>query len=109
MPTKPTARSKLLTVTQLLVLALLALAPASAQTETGKDQPNYKVTPASQSVKAAPASSIAQRFDKEGILVEFSLTSIKGDSGKDPGLVAGADATVIFRVTDKTTDQPIRG
>lgn len=109
MPTKKTARSRLLAVTQLSILALLAVAPARAQTENGKDQPNYKVTPASPSVKTAPALSISQRFEKEGILVEFSLNSIKGDSGKDPGLVAGADATVIFRVTDKSTGQPIRG
>lgn len=109
MLTRKSAQSKLIAVTQLLVLALLALAPASAQTETGKDQANYKVTPASPSGKTAPALSISQRFEKEGILVEFSLTSIKGDSGKDPGLVAGADAAVIFRVTDKSTGQPIRG
>lgn len=87
-----------------LAVALLAAA-VNAQTDAAKDQPFYKLKP------AAPASpsSISQRYEKEGIVVEFSINSIKGDDGKDPGLVAGADAAVSFRVTDKSTGQPVRG
>ncbi|MEK6302766.1 MAG: YncE family protein [Acidobacteriota bacterium] len=108
MLTKKIARSKVLAVSQLLVLTLLGVAPANAQTQAGKDQPVFKAPPASTSGNA-PASSISQRYEKEGILIEFSINSIKKDSGKDAGLVAGADANVAFRVTDKSTGQPIRG
>src|ERR1044071_7302767 len=67
-----------------------------------KDQPFYRVKPAPSS---AP-SSISQQYEKEGIAVEFSLKSLPGQDGKDPGLVAGADAVVLFRLTDKGTGQP---
>ena len=70
-----------------------------------KDQPFYRVKPAPSS---AP-SYISQQYEKEGIIVEFSIKSLAGQDGKDPGLVAGADATVSFRLTDKRTGQPITG
>jgi YVTN family beta-propeller protein len=104
MQTKKTARLVASVVARSLAVALVAVAAANAQTDAGKDHPVYKV-------KAATAlvSSISQRYEKEGIVVEFSINSIKGDDGKDPGLVAGADAAVSFRVTDKSTGQPVRG
>jgi len=103
MQTKKIARSLTSTVSQSLILALLAMGTANAQ-DAGKDQPVYKVKPA-----AAAPSSISERYEKEGIVVEFSMNSIKNDDGKDPGLVAGADAAILFRVTDKSTGQPVRG
>ncbi len=98
------------TVSQSLVVALLAMTVASAQTSAQQDRPFYHEKPASV-VSAAPKapSSISQQYDKEGIAVEFSMNSIAGADGNAPGLVAGADATVSFRVTDKRTGQPIRG
>jgi YVTN family beta-propeller protein len=98
------ARSVASTVSRSLAVGLLVVAASNAQTDAGKDQPIYRVKPA-----PAPVSSISQRYEKEGIVVEFSINSIKGDDGKDPGLVAGADAAVSFRVTDKSTGQPVRG
>jgi YVTN family beta-propeller protein len=70
-----------------------------------QDQPFYRVKPAPPS---AP-SRIVQQYEKEGVAVEFSIKSLAGQDGKDPGLVAGADATVSFRLTDKRTGQPITG
>src|ERR1051325_2063377 len=70
-----------------------------------QDQPFYRVKPAASN---AP-SSISQRYEKEGIAVEFSIKSLAGQDGKDPGLVAGADATISFRLTDKQTGQPVTG
>jgi len=70
-----------------------------------QDQPFYRVKPAPSS---AP-SSISQQYEKEGIAVEFSIKALAGQDGKDPGLVAGADATVSFRLTDKRTGQPVTG
>jgi YVTN family beta-propeller protein len=69
------------------------------------DQPFYRVKP----VASSAPSYISQRYEKEGIAVEFSIKSLAGQDGKDPGLVAGADATVSFRLTDKQTGQPITG
>jgi YVTN family beta-propeller protein len=70
-----------------------------------KDQPFYRVKP----VTSSAPSYISQQYEKEGIAVEFSIKSLAGQDGKDPGLVAGADATVSFRLTDKRTGQPITG
>ena len=109
MQTKKMVRSRVFAGSQLLVMALLVVGPANAQTEAGKDKPVFKNTPALPSANAAPVSSITQRYENQGILVEFSINAVKGDSGNDSGLVAGADATVSFRVTDKNTGQPIRG
>ncbi|HYV04080.1 MAG TPA: YncE family protein [Blastocatellia bacterium] len=109
MLTKKVAHSRAFIVSQLLILAYLAVAPANGQTEPGKDRPAYKVAPAAPGADVAPVSSISQRYEYQGMLIEFSINAIKGDSGKDAGLVAGADATVSFRVTDKSTGQPIRG
>ena len=103
------ARASRLTLTKLLIAAGLAAAGANAQ--TGKDQPFYKVKPAASVANTEPtaAPSVSQQYEKEGMVVEFSMTALERDSGKDPGLVAGADATVSFRLTDKQTGQPIRG
>ncbi len=54
-------------------------------------------------------STVSQSFEKEGITVDFSMESLLTANGENPGLVAGADALVSFRVTDKRTGQPITG
>src|SRR6185503_207589 len=51
----------------------------------------------------------SQRFEKEGIAVDFSIKPLNADRSKDQKLMAGADALVTFRVTDSRTGQPIRG
>jgi YVTN family beta-propeller protein len=99
-----------LVISQALVLLLLATVTASAQTDAAKgqkDQPFYNVKSSAPAPKA-PAS-ISQQYEKEGILVDFSMKAIQGDGAKDLGLAAGADALVSFRLTDKRTGQPITG
>src|SRR5204863_8721175 len=61
------------------------------------------------SSKGVASASISQQYEKEGILVEFSLNSMKGEDGKQPGLLVGSDAMVSFKVTDKRTGQPVVG
>ncbi|HJQ70438.1 MAG TPA: YncE family protein [Blastocatellia bacterium] len=53
--------------------------------------------------------AFSQGFEKEGITVDFSIESLPASNGENPGLVAGADAIVSFRVTDKRTGQPLTG
>src|SRR5439155_10522896 len=90
---------------------LLASMTAVAQTEVKQgqqDSPFYKTNTAPSS-KGVASASISQQYEKEGILVEFSLNSIKGEDGKQPGLLVGSDAIVSFKVTDKRTGQPVVG
>ena len=54
-------------------------------------------------------SAFSQSFEKEGVVVDFSIESLPTANGENLGLVAGADALVSFRVTDKRTGQPITG
>jgi YVTN family beta-propeller protein len=92
------------------IAILLAAATAGAQTDAGKDkkdQPFYDVKSSAPASKAP--SSLSEQYEKEGILVEFSMKAIQGDGVKDLGLAAGADALVSFRLTDKRTGQAITG
>ena len=55
----------------------------------------------------APApNSLARRYEKEGVAVEFSLQTAPGAKS---GLMAGSDAVATFRVTDTRTGQPLSG
>ena len=97
-----------LLVSQALVALLLVASVASAQTDAGRaqqDKPFYNVK------SAAPKApdSVSQKYEKEGILVEFSMKAIEGGDAKGLGLAAGADAMVSFRLTDKRTGQPVTG
>ena len=82
-----------------------ATSKAAAQIGGPKDQKKDVKAEASQ---PAPASA-SQQFEKEGIVIDFSLKAIEGADGKKQGLVAGADAVVEFSVKDKRTGQPITG
>ena len=108
MESKKFARPCRAAITQWLIVGMLSTF-ATAQTE--KDKPVYSVKPAPVAANTgrASASSVSQRYEKEGIVVEFTIASLDADKGKDGGLVAGTDATVSFRVTDKNSGQPIRG
>jgi YVTN family beta-propeller protein len=53
-----------------------------------------------------PPTSIARRYEKEGVAVEFSLATAPGAKG---GLMAGSDAVATFRVTDTRTGEPLSG
>ena len=56
-----------------------------------------------------PRSSFSQSFENQGLLVSFSIVSLPASDGLNPGLVAGADALVSFRISDKRTGQPLTG
>jgi YVTN family beta-propeller protein len=56
----------------------------------------------------APAS-VSQRFEKEGVVINFSVEAKPTEKGESAGLVAGANAVATFRVTDARTGQPLSG
>lgn len=87
--------------TTIFLCLILIAVTAGAQTPTPKSL--------SGGAANKPRSSFSQSFEKEGIVVDFSIESLPGEKGDNQGLVAGADALISFRVTDKRTGQPITG
>ncbi len=124
MPAKVT-RTKERTKTLAAALALVCLAAPAAPAQIGgpnsaaKEEAAAAAKAAAASkasganAKAAPAtpapSSVSERFEKDGVAVEFSLRSNPEDASKDAGLVAGANAVATFRLTDARTGEPLRG
>jgi YVTN family beta-propeller protein len=87
----------------LLRVMLFILAAASVVTAQD-DQPFYRTKSSEASGKNIP-----QRFEKEGIAVDFSIKPADNNKSQDQRLLAGADAVVTFRVTDAHTGQPVTG
>jgi len=56
----------------------------------------------------APAS-LSQRFEKEGVRVDFTVVARTGQGSPTSGVAAGADATATFRITYADTGQPVTG
>jgi YVTN family beta-propeller protein len=88
-----------------LLTAFVASAQIGGPTTTKADSANKKA--GSPSAKA-PAS-VSERFEKEGIVVDFSITATPDEQGKTDGLVAGANAVATLRLTDVRTGQPLTG
>jgi len=88
-----------------LLSLLVSVAAASAQIGGPKDM---KQAAGKEAGVKAPLTFSSQ-FEKEGINIEFSIEAVKDESGRSPGLVAGADAVVTFRVKDRRTGQPVTG
>ncbi|MGA9773514.1 MAG: hypothetical protein WBV94_31070 [Blastocatellia bacterium] len=84
-------------------LMLFILAAASV-TRAQDDKPFYRAKSTEASGK-----NTTQRFEKEGIAVDFSIKPMDSDKSKAQNLMAGADAVVTFRVTDSHTGQPVTG
>lgn len=109
---KPSVAPLLLTVT--FVFSTL---PARAQIGGPKDITKPPATAAGNTPPAAPTTktaanapaSIKQRFENDGIAVEFSVVATPDEKNKNPKLVAGADAVATFRLTDARSGQPLTG
>jgi YVTN family beta-propeller protein len=103
-----------LVLMEMLLLLCLAATISGAQTGGEQDRPFYPVKPATNAKKndaatAKAPSSISQRFEKQGVRIDFSLKSTPDGNGKDSGLIAGANALATFSVTDARTGQPLVG
>jgi len=90
-----------------MLFLLVATPLVSAQKSPPQDQPFYRVKPSEAGEKTS--ANAAQRFEKEGIAVDFSIRPLDAEKAKDQRLLAGADALVTFRVTDSRTGQPVTG
>lgn len=96
------------------VLPLLILLAATVATQAQAPGPKATVSTAGSGKPAAAAGakapvSVSQRFEKDGVVVNFSIQSRPNERGKMDGLIAGADAVVTFRVSDTRTGQPVVG
>jgi YVTN family beta-propeller protein len=90
-------------------LALLLFASGAARAQIGGPR---NIKPAAEAGKKsqqnAPAS-VSQRFERQGIAVDFQVTATPDEKGRTAGLVAGSDATVTFRLSDARTGTPVTG
>jgi YVTN family beta-propeller protein len=66
-------------------------------------------TPSANTKRSAKPATVSQRFEKEGIAIDFSVIATPNEDGKSKGLVAGSNALATFRVTDVHTGQPLTG
>jgi YVTN family beta-propeller protein len=90
---------------------MLCLMPGAltvrAQNETGGGVERVPV--ASPSAKTKAPDYVTQRFEKDGIVIDFSVKALPSEKGASVGLVSGANAIAAFRLTDARTGQPIIG
>ena len=103
---------RLISISLMILLSLVTICEssltASAQIGGPKDIKGEAKEVKSEASAPAP-NSVSQRFEKEGIVVDFSMKATADAAGKQQGLVAGADAVVEFSIKDKRTGQPITG
>ncbi len=86
---------------------LLLVAASTAQAQVGG--PHDTRAAAKKASPPAAPPSVSQRYEKQGVAVDFNLTSAPDAQGRNPGLVAGSDATVTFRLSDARTGAPVTG
>src|SRR5687767_1283920 len=83
--------------TKLMAGVLLLAASGAAHAQIGG--PYDAARAAAKKAPAEVPTTVSERFEKEGIAVNFSLTSTPDEKGQNPGLVVGSDATVTFRLS----------
>lgn len=74
-----------------------------------RDQPYYAPQKAKRAAGPIAPSSFSQSFEKGGVIIDYTIHSVSGANGKDPGLIAGSNAMVTFKVQDARTHQPLSG
>lgn len=90
-----------------LAAGVLLLVASTTQAQIGG--PHTTTRAAAKKAPAKAPASVSQRYEKQGIAVDFSLTATPGEKGHNTGLVAGSDATVTFRLSDARTGAPVTG
>jgi YVTN family beta-propeller protein len=94
-------------------LTLICASSLTAQAQGGGDA-TKSVGPAAVARKGVRAGAkvpdfMTQRFEKDGVTIDFSVKALPSEKGETIGLVSGADAIATFRLTDARTGQPITG
>jgi YVTN family beta-propeller protein len=90
-----------------LALASLLLMAGAAQAQIGG--PHNTTRAKAERKKPKAPETVTQRFEKQGIAVDFQVKAMPDAKGQNQGLVAGGDATVTFRLSDARTGSPVTG
>jgi YVTN family beta-propeller protein len=96
----------------LSALTLSGLMPGSivrAQKDTATGVERVTVASTTRAATKKAPDFVTQRFEKDGIVIDFSVKALPSEKGQSVGLVAGANAIATFRLTDARTGQPITG
>ena len=88
--------------TTLATVQAQVVGPQQRTVRTGGDAKNA-------GVRSKASAAVTQRYEKDGVVVSYTIQSRPNDKGKVDGLIAGGDAVVTFRITDARTGQPITG
>lgn len=100
---------RLISVCSSLIMSLALIFGASSTTLAQIGGPKDLKKEAKEEAPEPAPDAVSQQFEKEGILIDFSMKAITDDDKKQRGLVAGADAVVEFSLKDKRTGQPLTG
>ena len=95
-------------ITRLAALSLLLTAGA-VQAQIGGPHNTRQAADVKQKPTAKAPASFEQRFEKQGIAVDFQVKAATDAKGQNQGLVTGSDATVTFRLSDARTGSPLTG
>ena len=90
----------------LLQALILSACAAFVGAQTVKPDIKARAAAGGKPVGARPAP---QRFEREGVRVEFSVEALAAEKGKSGTLAAGTDAVATFRLTDAASGQPLTG
>ncbi|HEX8492265.1 MAG TPA: YncE family protein [Pyrinomonadaceae bacterium] len=99
------------TITAMLAALMLMLSASVTATAQVVGPQQRTVRPASDSKTAAAKAPaiVSQRYEKDGVVVDYSIQARPNEKGRMDGLISGADAVVTFRIKDARTSQPIVG
>jgi YVTN family beta-propeller protein len=95
-------------ITSLAATSLLLMA-GTAHAQIGGPRNTTPAADDKQKSTAKAPESFQQRFEKQGIAVDFQVKALPDEKGQNQGLVAGSDATVTFRLSDARTGSPVTG
>jgi YVTN family beta-propeller protein len=92
-----------------LALAWGATLTARAQDEAAKGRAPAAVARRGARAGAKAPDFVTQRFEKDGVVIDFSVKALPPEKGGAAGLVSGANAVATFSLTDARTGQPLTG
>ena len=95
-------------ITRLAAISLLLTAGA-VHAQIGGPRSTTRAADLKKKSSVKAPASFEQRFEKQGIAVDFKVTATMDEKGQHQGLVSGSDATVTFRLTDARTGTPLTG
>ncbi|HYY57671.1 MAG TPA: YncE family protein [Pyrinomonadaceae bacterium] len=99
----------LLFLSALTLSSLMSASIVRAQNDTATGVERVRVAGTTPTARTKAPDFVTQRFEKDGIVIDFSVKALPSEKGASVGLVAGANAIATFRLTDARTGQPITG